>query len=401
MLIKDAFKRGGFIIGSENCPCKAVRAELKYELSEETWLKFFYSKRPIRARHFNAFCNVLGLNPIEVALRAASHQLEGAPLELNFYGRTEELDKLEQWIVTDRCRIVFLHGLGGMGKTLLAERLARRIQNQFDRSTWRDFSYTEPIEGIITDLVIELRSQTSATPEIELRQSLPQQMVRLLQALNERRTLIVLHQAVEYEEPAESSQLQQLFKYFSLRKHRSCILVVTRNEHSEISSATDEVARSYELKGLDVQATHELLSAKGLTVDELMSQQLRSRYDGNPLALKLAASSILRDYSGHCEQFLTRTMMIPDRIEAIFREQWQHLDRTQQEILISLAKSEVALPKEELRSRLSLTMPEYEFDRAIAKLERRSLLELVSEGSSTAYILQLVLKKLIQRKRLE
>lgn len=34
-----------------------------------------------------------------------------------FYGRTEELSKLEQWVVQDNCRVVALLGMGGIGKT--------------------------------------------------------------------------------------------------------------------------------------------------------------------------------------------------------------------------------------------------------------------------------------------
>ncbi len=37
-----------------------------------------------------------------------------------FYGRNEELTQLEQWIVRDRCRLVALLGMGGIGKSALS-----------------------------------------------------------------------------------------------------------------------------------------------------------------------------------------------------------------------------------------------------------------------------------------
>lgn len=51
--------------------------------------------------------------------QAGSHQDWGEVVDVNFfYGRGSELNNLEQWIAHDRCRLVAILGMGGLGKPL-------------------------------------------------------------------------------------------------------------------------------------------------------------------------------------------------------------------------------------------------------------------------------------------
>lgn len=63
-----------------------------------------------------------------------------------FYGRAEELATLEQWLVDDRCRLVALLGMGGIGKTALSVKLAEQLQDKFEYVIWRSLRNAPPVQ---------------------------------------------------------------------------------------------------------------------------------------------------------------------------------------------------------------------------------------------------------------
>lgn len=84
-----------------------------------------------------------------------------------FRGREEELLKLEQWILgisSQRCRLVALLGIGGIGKTLLAARIAKKLGSTFDYLIWRSLRNAPPFGEILTQLLQFLSH--NAEPEL-------------------------------------------------------------------------------------------------------------------------------------------------------------------------------------------------------------------------------------------
>ena len=46
-----------------------------------------------------------------------------------FYGRTTELVTVKNWLISDRCRLLGVFGMGGIGKTAFATKLAEQVQS--------------------------------------------------------------------------------------------------------------------------------------------------------------------------------------------------------------------------------------------------------------------------------
>ncbi len=62
-----------------------------------------------------------------------------------FVGRAAELALLQEWLLAERCRLVAVLGMGGIGKTILAARLAQAVAASFERVYWRSLRNAPPV----------------------------------------------------------------------------------------------------------------------------------------------------------------------------------------------------------------------------------------------------------------
>src|SRR5437660_11703616 len=105
-----------------------------------------------------------------------------------FAGREVEVAELSHWIVQERCRLVTLVGMGGIGKSMLASLLGSRLAAHFEAVLWRSVRDAPSCEELVADCITFF----SQTPPAEFPASLEQRLTQLLSRLQARRCLLVL-----------------------------------------------------------------------------------------------------------------------------------------------------------------------------------------------------------------
>ena len=84
-----------------------------------------------------------------------------------FVGRAAELATLREWVLTERCRLVAVLGMGGIGKTILVARLAHGVAPTFQRAYWRSLRDAPPISEWVAGAIGFLSDQRVVAPEGE------------------------------------------------------------------------------------------------------------------------------------------------------------------------------------------------------------------------------------------
>jgi NACHT domain len=87
-----------------------------------------------------------------------------------FYGRESERITLEQWIIKDNCRLIALLGMGGIGKTALAVKIAQELgengERAFEFVIWRSLRNAPPFETLVNDWVLFLSQQQESETDL-------------------------------------------------------------------------------------------------------------------------------------------------------------------------------------------------------------------------------------------
>jgi WD40 repeat protein len=324
----------------------------------------------------------LSLDPVNQRADGNSRQDWGEVVDVSiFYGRTEELSLLEHWIEADRCRLVAILGMGGMGKTALSVKLSQQIQDKFDFVVWRSLSNAKFPEEKLIDIIRFLSGQR----EPDLGNNLEDLISKLLEYLQHHRCLIVLdnfesvlqsgNNAGSYRSGYEGYGV--LLKRLGEVSHRSCVVITSREMPEEVAMLEGAImpVRFLALNGIDEIAAEHILKAKGLLSQPNEIQKLVNWYRGNPLALKIAATSIKEIFLGSLARFLEQKNTIFSGITNLIDQQFRRLTPLEKQVMFWLAINREPTQADDLKPDIVPGVEQSDLFTALGSLKRRSMIE--------------------------
>ncbi|MCI0527794.1 MAG: NB-ARC domain-containing protein, partial [Nitrospira sp.] len=315
---------------------------------------------------------------------------EEAPDVRIFYGREKELVILVQWIITDRCRLVALLGMGGIGKTALAVKLAEQIKDHFNYVIWRSLRNAPPIEDILGQCIRFLSNQQRTN----LPEEVNSQISLLMEYLRKHRCLLVLDnveailqggdQAGHYRDGSEG--YGRLIQRIGKTSHQSCLVLTSREKPKEIDRLEDRASlvRSLRLVGLEQKEGQKILKDKALFGVKEAQDQLIHYYGGNPLALKLVSATIQELFGGDIAEFLNQETSIFGDIRDLLDQQFNRLSDLEKEIMYWLAVEREAVLLEGLGESMVFPVPKSDLLEAFESLRRRFMIEKEVETKQTS-----------------
>jgi hypothetical protein len=129
------------------------------------------------------------------------------------------------------------------------------------------------------------------------------------------------------------------------------------------------------LTGLEQAAAQEILLAKGLVSTEDESRKLIEYYSGNPLALKIVATTIQSLFDGDVSKFLEQGTVVFGDIWDLLDQQFNRLSVLEKQVMDGLAINREWVPLPKLLEDIAPTVSHRELLEALVSLEHRSLIE--------------------------
>lgn len=242
-------------------------------------------------------------------------------------------------MVSDRCRLVALLGIGGIGKTALSVKLAEQLQNQFEYVIWRSLRNAPLIKDILAQLIQFVSNQQ----ETQLAETVEERISQLIDYLRSSRCLVVLD---NFETVLQTGKYTgyyregyqgygELIRRVGETHHQSCLLLTSREKPAGVAllEAEDLPIRLLQVTGLQEPEAQKIIKAKNLVGTESESRKLINCYRGNPLALTIASTSIQYLFESNIYKFLQQSTTVFNSIAVVLEQQFSRLSALEEQIM--------------------------------------------------------------------
>ncbi len=323
-----------------------------------------------------------------------------APCVEIFYGRLPQLAQLTEWVNEDRCKLITILGLGGIGKTALVTKLAQQLQPHFKTLVWRSLRNAPLITDLIPELVQLFSHQAETIPP---QMDFSTQISRLLHYCHEDRCLLVLDNAetiISDRDHPEYAGYQELLRRIGESTHQSCLLLTSREKPAVIVPLEGEklAVRTFPIPGLTADDSEYLFNAKGLSASSVGRARLRETYSGNPLALKIVATSIRDLFDGDIDGFLDTEVTIFNGISQLLDRQFEQLSPAEQAIMYWLAIEREWISPADLHAQIVPTVMMSQVLATLESLGRKSLIEQYKgKFTQQAMVMEYVSHRIVER----
>ncbi|CAI0555932.1 unnamed protein product [Linum tenue] len=249
-------------------------------------------------------------------------------------GVHSRIERIESLLCTGSSPLIVqflgIWGMGGIGKTTLAELLFDKIKSEFDASCFLTNVKEECENHGLARLNVELLSRLL---EEEQQVNVGSRFVR--SRLSRMKVLIVL------DDVSDSRQVESLAGDHDWFGPGSRIIITSRDKEV-LDTAVDEM---YNVEGLNDHEALQLFSSKAFRrrkfdrTDHVETLRRAANYArGNPLALKVLGSSLFRKTKAEWISFLQKIERIPrPEIQSVLRTSYDGLDDEEKDIFLDIA----------------------------------------------------------------